>query len=70
MNSVLKPAGSTKYISEVAEKLKIAVKKQENQVILSLLNQGDTFRDLQKTCDRRQVLPHKHETMRKFFEKI
>ena len=48
MNSVLKPAGSTKYISEVAEKLKIAVKKQENQVVLSFLNQGDTFRDLQK----------------------
>ena len=43
MNSALKPTGSIKCksISEVAEKLRSAVKKQENQVILSLLNQGE-----------------------------
>ena len=43
MNNVLNPAGSKKCkrISEVVEKLWIAVKKQENQVILSLLNQGE-----------------------------
>ena len=43
MNNVLNPTGSKKYkhISNVAEKLWIAVKKQENQVILSLLNQGE-----------------------------
>ena len=43
MNSVLKPAGlkKCKSISEVAEKLGTTVKKQENQVILSLLNQEE-----------------------------
>ena len=43
MNSVLKPIGSTKRksVSEVAEKLRTAMKKQENQVILFLLNQGE-----------------------------
>ena len=43
MNNVLNPAGSKKCkrISEVAEKLRTAVKKQENQVILSLLNHGE-----------------------------
>ena len=43
MNNVLNFAGSKncKRISEVAEKLRTAVKKQENQVILSLLNQGE-----------------------------
>ena len=41
MNNVLNLARSKKCkrISEVAEKLRTAVKKQENQVILSLLNQ-------------------------------
>ena len=40
MNSALKPAGSTKckIISEVAEKLRSTVKKQKNQVTLSLPN--------------------------------
>ena len=40
-NSVLKPSGLTKskYISEVCEKRRTAVKKQENRV-MSLLNQG------------------------------
>ena len=43
VNSLLKPPDSTKCknISEVAEKLKTAVKNQENQVILSLLSQGE-----------------------------
>ena len=42
MNNVLNPAGSKKCkrVSEVAEKLITTVKKQYNQVILSLLNQG------------------------------
>ena len=42
MNNVLSPSGSRKCkrISEVAEKLRTAVKKQDNQVILSFLNQG------------------------------
>ena len=43
MNNVLNLAGSKKCkrIGEVAEKLRTAVKKQENQVILSLLNQRE-----------------------------
>ena len=43
MNNALNLAGSKKCkrISEVAEKLSTAVKKQKNQVILSLLNQGE-----------------------------
>ena len=54
MNSVLKPAGSAKCksISQTAEKLIIGVKKQENYVILSLLNQGEwtllqTYRNME-----------------------
>ena len=43
MDSALKSAGQTKCksVSEVAEKLRAAVKKQENLVILSLLNRGE-----------------------------
>ena len=43
MNNALNLAGSKKCkrIGEVVEKLIIAVKKQENQVILSLLNEGE-----------------------------
>ena len=43
MNNALNLAASKKCkrISEVAEKLSTAVKKQKNQVILSLLNQGE-----------------------------
>ena len=43
MNNVQNPAGSKNCnrISEIAEKLRAAVKKLENQVILSLLNQGE-----------------------------
>ena len=57
MNSVLKSARSQKCksISEVAEKLRTVVKKQEN---------------LQKICNRRQILPDQHEKTRKIFEKI
>ena len=42
-NNALNLAGSKKCkrISEVAEKLSTAVKKQKNQVILSLLNQRE-----------------------------
>ena len=42
-NNSLNLAGSKKYkrISEVAEKFSTAVKKQKNQVTLSLLNQGE-----------------------------
>ena len=67
MNSVLKPVGSTKCksISEVAEKTK------ESGYSVSSKSRGmDTFRDLQKICNRRQVLPDEHETTRKIFEKI
>ena len=43
-NSVLKPSGLTKSknISELCEKRRTAVKKQENRVILSLLNLNAT----------------------------
>lgn len=42
MDSVLTPSGSTrrKDLSEVAERIRTIAKEQENQVILSLLDQG------------------------------
>ena len=43
MDSVLRPSGSTrcKSFSEVVEKIRTIIKEQENQVILSPLNQGN-----------------------------
>ena len=50
--SVLKSAASKKFkgINEVAEKLRTAAKKQENQVSISVLNQGEWA--LLETCKK------------------
>ena len=64
MKSVLKTADSKKCkrISEVTEKLRNA---RESVYSVFCKSRGmDTFRDSQKICNRRHVLPDNHETTR------